>query len=163
MRPLIPLTDFLATSVLLVGCAASNHPLARQSPSVALQVRQIAGCHQLVDGDRHLPEGFPASPVILLDSTRADPDESSTMMFAWVLPANSTARPPTTLSVWRVDPADANLIHLWLSDDVKRSGLTRLTLRRTADTLAGTVRGVADFPRFSLTHPARAIRVRCPE
>jgi hypothetical protein len=161
MRPLIPLTGFLATSVLLVGCAASNHPLARQSPSVALQVTQMAGCYQLVDGGSHLPEGFPESPVILLDSIPAFPDKSPMIMFASVLTADSVAPPATTLSVWvRIDPPDVNLIHIWLSNGSERSGLT---LRRTADTLAGSVRRVADFPKVFLSHRARAIRVRCPE
>jgi hypothetical protein len=120
----------------------------------------MAGCYQLVDGGSHLPDGFPESPVILLDSIPAFPDESL-MMFASVLTADSVAPPASTLSAWvRIDPPDVNLIHIWLSNGSERSGLT---LRRTADTLAGSVRRVADFPKLFLSHPARAIRVRCPE
>jgi len=159
MRRLILLTRFLATSVLLVGCAVSNHPLARQSPSVAVQVTQVAGCYQLVDGGSHLPEGFPESPVILLDSIPTFPDDSPMIMFASLLTADSVAPAATTLSAWvRIDPPDVSLIHLWLSNGSETSALT---LRRTADTLAGSVRRVADFPKIFLSHRARAIRVHC--
>ena len=80
------------------------------------------------------------------------------LMLAEVLTADSIA-PATTLSVWSIDATDANLIRVWLSNGVERSGLT---LRRTADTLAGSVRRFANFPKVHLTHRARAVRVRCP-
>lgn len=159
MRPLVGLTIlFLPTSAFLAGCGASTRPLARQSLSLAVHVTQVAGCYQLIDGDRHLPAGIPPSPVILLDSVPLYPDESPIIMLAQVLTADSIA-PAATLSVWRIDSTDANLIQLWLSNGFERSGLT---LRRTADTLAGDVRRFANFPKVSLTHGARAIRVRCP-
>jgi hypothetical protein len=120
----------------------------------------MGGCYQLVDGDRHLPTGIPPSPVILLDSVPLYPDESPMIMLAQVLTADSIAWPATTLSSWNIDATDANVIHLRLSNGFERYGLT---LRRTADTLAGSVRRFADFPRVYLTHRARAIRVRCPE
>jgi hypothetical protein len=125
-----------------------------------MQVARTAGCYQLVDGDSHLPEGFSPSPVILLDSIPAHSDESATIMFAWVLPPDSVARPATTLAVWRIDPTNVNTIHLWLSNGFERSALA---LRRTADTLDGNVRRIADFPRVFFSHRARAIRVRCPQ
>src|SRR4051812_22261688 len=84
---------FLPTIVLLAGCGASNRRLARQSLSVAEQVKQMAGCYRLIDGDRHLPEGFPPSPVILLDSVPAHPDESPMLMTAQVLTPDSAGRP----------------------------------------------------------------------
>jgi hypothetical protein len=125
-----------------------------------VQVTQTAGCYQLVEGAERLPEDLPASPVILLDSIPAYPDEAPMPMFARVLTADSFARSAMTLSVWSIDATDATLIHLWLSDGLARYGLT---LRRTADTLAGNVRRFADFPKVFLPHRARAIRVRCPQ
>ena len=80
------------------------------------------------------------------------------LMLAEVLTADSIA-PATTVSAWRIESTDANLIHVWVSNGVERSGLT---LRRTADTLAGSVRRFANFPKVFLPHRARAIRVRCP-
>ena len=150
----------MPTVIFLIGCGTINRPLARPSPSVAVQVGQTAGCYQLIDGGRHLPDGFPASPVILLDSVRSFPDESPMIMLAQVLTVDSVARPATTLASWRIDSTDADLIHVWLSNGYERSGLT---LRRTADTLAGNVRRFADFPKVFLTHQARAVRVPCPK
>jgi hypothetical protein len=149
----------LPTIVFLVGCAASNRRLAHPALSVAAQVNQMAGCYQLIDGDRYLPEGVTASPVLLLDSVPSSLDESPMMLSAHVLTADSVSRPATALSGWRIDPTDANLIRLWLSDGFEQSGLT---LRRNADTLVGHVRRFADFPKVSLTHRARAVRVPCP-
>ena len=79
------------------------------------------------------------------------------IMLAQILTADSI-EPAARLSYWRIDSTDANLIHLLLSNGFEQSGLT---LRRTADTLAGNVRRFANFPKVSLTHRARAIRVRC--
>ena len=149
---------FLPTIVFLVGCGASNRRLARQSLSVAEQVKQMAGCYLLVEGGRHLPEGFPPSPVILLDSVPAYPDESPMLMTAQVLTPDSAGRPVATFAGWTMDATHSNLIHLWVYNDFEGSGLT---LTRSADTLAGNVRRFVDFPKVSLTHRARAVRVRC--
>ena len=161
MRLLVGLTiRFLPTTVLLVACGASHRPLTRQSPSVAVQVNQMAGCYLLVEGGRHLPEGFPPSPVILLDSVPAYPDESPMLMTAQVLTPDSAGRPVATFAGWTMDATHSNLIHLWVYNDFEGSGLT---LTRSADTLAGNVRRFVDFPKVSLTHRARAVRVRCPK
>src|SRR5437868_12095392 len=107
---------FLPTTVLLVACGASHRSLTRQSPSVAVQVNQMAGCYLLVEGGRHLPEGFPASLVILLDSVPSYPDESPMIMTAQLLTPDSVARPATTASGWSIDATHSNLIHIWLSN-----------------------------------------------
>ena len=151
---------FLPASAFIAACGASTRPLARQSLSVDVHATQMGGCYQLVEGGGHLPAGTPPSPVILLDSVPLNPGESPRIMLAQVLTADSIAWPATTLSRWSIDATDANLIHLWLRNGFERSGLT---LRRTADTLDGSVRRFADFPKVYLTHRVRAIRVRCPE
>src|SRR4051812_8355886 len=149
----------LPTIVMLVGCGASNRRLARPALSVAVQVSQTAGCYRLIDGARHLPEGFPASPVLLLDSMPSSPDDSRMTLSARVLTTDSVPTLATTPSVWGIDSTDANPIHLWLSNGFETSGLS---LRRSADTLVGNVRRFADFPKVSLIHRARAVRVPCP-
>jgi hypothetical protein len=161
MRLLVGLTvRFLLTTVFLVACGASNRPLTRLLPSVAVQRSQMVGCYQLIDGSEYLPEGVPNSPVILLDSVPSSPDESPMMLSAEVLTADSVPRPAAILAVWRIDSTDANLIRLWLNNGFEGSGLT---LRRSADTLVGHVRRFARFPRISLTHRALAVRVPCPQ
>jgi hypothetical protein len=150
MRSVLALSVVFWPCAFLTGCRLSTPPLERESLSANVHGSLTGNCYQLVDGGEHLPTGFSPSLVILLDSVPV----------AQVLTADSIAWPATMLSSWSTDAKDGNLIHVWLSNGFERTGLA---LRRTADTLVGSVRRFADFPRVYLSHRARAIRVRCPE